>query len=407
LARELQEAAASGRERSVKKIWFAAVACGVMSMGKAAETPAGLQWVYQYLLATSWTERELAPVTERIIKDELPNTQISDVAAEVLLARMGDGQFPLQNKLRLIRVLGADESGRYDALLTDILGKTTSSDVKKEAKSAIAGKPGATAYVPGSIDIRAIVNDMDAAALAAKPTSAQAEHLSQFPGGSIDELFEWAGRPQQIVSGQTRVSDGILIHIKVQRISFFYRGIGRVVYGYSSGFRREEDWLFQAVVADPLAFESEFSYRERAKELGMPDSPTLEMMQLVSGYTASMKNVVETNYRRESRPLEFMDTAAEILATQFKTANDPVTVDMYAWICRLLTMHGGQRYAAIVQRVASETPDSKLKRFAELPIEPTTEVPAEPYVPGTISLAAQRAKYPALYPESTFQSGRL
>jgi hypothetical protein len=34
-------------------------------------------------------------------------------------------------------------------------------------------------------------------------------------------------------------------------------------------------------------------------------------------------------------------------------------------------------------------------------------LPQEPYVPGTISLAAQRTKYPSLYPDSTFQSGRL
>ena len=103
-------------------------------------------------------------------------------------------------------------------------------------------------------------------------------------------MFEWAGRPHQIVSGQTRVSDGLLIHIKFQRVTFFYRGVGRVVYGYNG---------------------------------------------------------------------------------------------------------------------KKDTDDSKLRRFAILPIEKTDEVPAAPYVPGTIALAAQRAKYPSLYPESTFQSGRL
>jgi hypothetical protein len=177
-----------------------------------------------------------------------------------------------------------------------------------------------------------------------------------------------------------------------------------VVFGYN---RAKGDWLFQAVVADPLAFEQEFSYRDRAAELGLPDAPTLEMTQLVSGYLASLKNVVVVNYRRAARPLEFMDTSAEILATQFASAADPVTVDSYAWICRLLTMHGGRRYAAILKHVAAETDDPKLARFAQLPIEPTAEVPAEPYLPGTLSLAAQRAKYPPLYPDSTFQAGQL
>ncbi len=64
-------------------------------------------------------------------------------------------------------------------------------------------------------------------------------------------------------------------------------------------------------------------------------------------------------------------------------------------------------YAAVLARVAKGTDDPKLRRFAMLPIEKTDDVPAASYVPGTISLVAQRAKYPSLYPESTYQSGRL
>jgi len=84
-----------------------------------------------------------------------------------------------------------------------------------------------------------------------------------------------------------------------------------------------------------------------------------------------------------------------------------VELDMYAWISRLLTSHGGPRYASILRRVAAETDVTKLKRFAQLPAEPGAAAPAEPYVVGTISLATQRAKYPPLYPDSTFQSGVL
>ena len=264
-------------------------------------------------------------------------------------------------------------------------------------------KTGVVGYVPGTIDSHTIVDEMDAAALAAIPATEQAIHIAAFPGGTFDQLFDWAGRPHQIVSGQMRVGDGV-INVKVQHISFFYRGLGRVIYDYSTA---KGSWVFQVFVADPLAFEQEFSYRDRAQELGLPDDPTLEMIQLASGHAGAIKNVLERNYQRESRPLEFMDTAAEILATQFRSAADPLTIDMHAWICRLLTMHGGQRYAAILKRVTTETPSSKLRRFAQLPIEPTDEVPAVPYLPGTISLAAQRKKYPPLYPDSTFTNGRL
>lgn len=373
-----------------------------------AVAPPGRLWTYQYLLATSYTERELAPITEHIVHHpELQVPAIGDVASETLLARFDDRDFPLQNKLRLIRAIGAMRSTRYATVLDRLDARATREDARNELRGARKDMRGtAAAYVPGTVDIHALVDAVTAAALAAKPTTEQGRHLAAFPGGSIDDLFAWAGRPHQIVSGQTRVTDGLLIHVKIQRIAFFYRGLGRVVYGYDNG-TENKGWQFQAVVADPLAFEQEFAYRDRATPLGMPDDRTLEMMQLVSGYTASMKNVVEVSYHRDSRPLEFVDTAAEILATQFRTADDPVKVDMYAWICRLLAQRGGQRYAAILRHVAAQTPDAKLKRFAQLPLENTNGVPTEPYVPGTIALDTQRAKYPPLYPESTFQSGRL
>jgi hypothetical protein len=388
----------------MRRILFALVA--VACADASAQIPAGRLWTYQYLLATSLTERELAPITEHIVHDpNLQEPELGDFAAEALLARWDDIHFPLPNKLRLVRVVGSMESKRYDTVLDQLDARATRDDAKKELRDARKNRKNtAAAYVPGTLDIHAIVREVDASALAAKPTTEQGKHLADFKGGSIEDLFAWAGKPQQIVSGQTRVSDGLLIHVKIQRISFFYRGLGRVVYGYNQNM---DEWQFQSVVADPLAFEQEFSYRDRAAELGLPDEATLDMMQLVSNYTASMKNVVERNYHRERRPPEFMDTAAEILAKQFQTAKDPVTVDTYAWICRLLTQYGGDRYAAILETVAAQTRDDKLRRFAKLPIQAGSVLPQEPYLPGTISLDAQRAKYPSLYPDSTFQSGRL
>lgn len=374
--------------------------------GASAQVPAGRLWTYQYLLVTSVTERELAPISEHIFHDgTLQVPELGDYAAEVLLARWDDSNYPLQNKLRLVRVVGAMGSARYNDVLDQLMARATLDEAKSELRDARKkGKEAAPSYVPGSLDIQAIVRETEAAALAAKPTTDRGRHLSAFRGGSIDELFEYAGKPHQVVSGQTRVSDGLLIHVKIQRISFFYRGLGRVVYGYKE---KADEWQFQAVVADPLAFEQEFSYRDRATELGLPDDASLEMMQLVSNYTASMKNVVEQRHRRGNPSLEFTDTAAEVLARQFQTARDPVTIDMYAWICRLLTQYGGNRYVAVLETVASQTSDPKLKRFANLPIQPDSKLPQDAYVPGTISLDAQRAKYPPLYPDSTYQSGRL
>lgn len=374
-----------------------------------ADVPPGRLWTYQYLLVTSNTERELAPITEHIVHDpDLQEPEIGDFAAQVLLTRYDDPGYPWKNKLRLIRVIAAMQSKRYDTVLALLEAKTPADDDEARKELKIARKKArnaADAYVPGTVDIQAIVREMDAAALAAQPTTEQGRHLAEFKGETIDELFAWAGKPQQIASGQTRVSDGLLVQVKIQRLAFFYRGLGRVVFRYDTG-PSDKGWLFNEVVADPLAFEQEMPYRAHPQDHGQPDEAHLEMIQLLSNDTEAMRKALELNNMRGARPIEFMDTAAEILATQFKSAVDPAKVDAYAWICRLLAEHGGPRYAAILQRVAAEASDSKLRRHAEQKIEPTAEYSAEPYVPGTISLDAQRARYPSLYPESTFQNNR-
>jgi hypothetical protein len=371
----------------------------------AAAASPGRVWAYKYVLATARTERELAPITEHLIAERgLRERDLVDFAAEVLLANVADTSYPLENKFRLIRVLKAAKSPRYEATLDRIVALRNTKEIAAAVKSArVNNRNGEPQYVPGSVDIQAIVAEMDAAALAARPTTAQGEHLAGFRGQTIDDLLEWAGRPQQIVMGQTRVTDGMLIVVKVQRLSFFYRGLGRAVFGYQG----KKGWKFQAVVADPLAFEQEFSYRDRARELGMPDTATLAMIQLASGHAAAMKIAVEGAYRRGTASREFIDTASEILATQYASTDDPFRLDVYAWICRLLADRGGPRYATVLYQVEKGTRDEKLRRYAGLPVQPTNEVPVVQYQPGTISLAAQRAKYPSPYPGSNYESGHL
>jgi hypothetical protein len=377
----------------------------LLPIAHAADPPADLIWVYEYLLATADTEHELAIVTDRITFRELPHTALSDFAAEVLVEHLDDPNYQTGNQALLVNLLTATKSDRYVDVIARVRKETKDQTVRRVARESAKTPPRyhQNPFVPGSVDIKTIVSDMKTAALAAKPTAEQANHLSDFPGGSVTELIAWAGRPQQITSLQVSITGGIL-PVKVQQIGFLYRGIGRVTFGNSEDQPFSRDWLFTSFDADPLAFEQDFPYRAHAAEAGLPDDATLEMMQLTSGSALAMRRSAQINYRRPSPSLEFMDTAAEILATQFQTAQDDASIDAYSWICRVLSGHGGQRYAAILARVAAETPDGKLKRYASLPVEAGGAAPAEPYVTGTVSLGALRAKYPSPYPPAARSS---
>jgi len=102
----------------MKELAFALLLGGGLSIDATAQTTARV-WTYQYLLATAQTERELAPIAEHLVQvKQLHIPALTDFAAEVLLARVGEPGFPIKNKLRLIRVLGTDKSPRYTAVLT-------------------------------------------------------------------------------------------------------------------------------------------------------------------------------------------------------------------------------------------------------------------------------------------------
>ena len=119
-----------------------------------------------------------APITEHIVKDAtLHGADIMDFAAEVLLARIGDPRFPQQNKLRLIRVLGAAGSPRYNTVLLRVWEQLRNEDVVKEHAPRPTGRRSRLGGLRTRIDRHpGIVAVVDASALAAKPTTAQGEH---------------------------------------------------------------------------------------------------------------------------------------------------------------------------------------------------------------------------------------
>ena len=60
-----------------------------------------------------------------------------------------------------------------------------------------------------------------------------------------------------------------------------------------------------------------------------------------------------------------------------------------------------------LDKVATGTRIPKLRKYAELPQEQTNNRNNVPYIEGTVSLEAMRAKYPPLYPQRQFTSGQI
>jgi hypothetical protein len=165
--------------------------------------------------------------------------------------------------------------------------------------------------------------------------------------------------------------------------------------------------LFQSAAVDPLAFEAFMPYRARAAEFGLPDDTAIRMAQLLSRNLPAMRIVLEESYGLAQVPVEFLDTAAEILAQGWKTPGDEVAEDVYAWTIRLLTIKGGPRYAPLLAQIAEETQSLKLRKWARLTVQKPAGIPRTRYIAGSVVLTEMAARYPSPYPGVTYTNGRL
>lgn len=357
-------------------------------------------WSVRYMLIGGTSDSELFLATEEVAsRSSLRTPEMQELLAEVLAEIRARNLPAQQSALNIVRVLAAaPDAGRYQAVIAAQKGFLTIKGAAPFLKRYLAAhpKPKGEQFVPGKIDLASLRKQQVEAALAARPTEAQAraraKALRALPKeSSMDQLFAAAGTPTHVLPRDTRAAMR-LANIDVRQMVFYYRGVGRISFEVW-----RDTWKPLVVDIDPLAFEDQMPYRRDAAALGMPDDARLAMMQLLSGKPYAMRISAIAVHRMEKPSPEYLDTAAEVLLTTHYQARDEMSVDAYSWLCNVLDHHGPVRYAAVLKRVSKETADPKLRRYANVVM--AAKGPKRPaYVPGTVSLEAQRAKYPTIYP---------
>ncbi len=360
-------------------------------------------WAYQYVLVNTNDLFQVVPFIRAVRADKtLRQDVLLDYMAEVAISRQAQNKSEDYARKEIVEALGRYGGPRYEMVLRKIAADWAPSLARSSAEMFVRGsaKPTATQYIPGALDFKALREEYAAAALAAPaPSEEAARHLAEFKrGGTIDELFAWAGKPQAVSSRFPHSPVG-----NFERLAFYYRGLGRVVFSNL----HHDGWTADAVIVDPLAFEAQMPYRENAVKHGQPDDATLAMIQLVSDTSVALRLVIDSIEEKDTATQEFMDTAAELLLAQKSAVLDERSADTYAWICQLLRRDGGPRYANVLEIVAVSTPVEHLRKHASAAVNADKNPTAPPYVPGSISIAAERAKYPSIYPNRKFTAGAL
>lgn len=385
----------------MKKLLLLAALCGGCYVAPAVAAEDTRIWAYKYVLATSEHPREFATILEHLDNEpQLREVGLVDYLAEVLWAIDKKRDRPnVELKEMLGRYLREHGGPRYLTVFRE-LQKTNApgTPVRIFADKIVRKNEDTTVeqYALGTVNLPALREQFSADALAAQPTEEQAHKMAQLPvDADFDALISQIGKPQYIGSGQLRLGDRILLDVHIQRMVFYYRGLGRVSFSYQNG----RGWIARDREVDPDAFEDLMPYREHAAQLGLPSDEAVGLTQLLSGHAMAVKYAAETRTRRGGATPQIMDAAAQLLLETHTTIVEPRMVDAHAWICRLLVTHGGPRYNDVLATVATGATSKKLQKFAELPWEKSAPKTGEPYVPGSVSLAGLRAKYPPLYPQ--------
>lgn len=361
-----------------------------------------LYWTYQYVIATSDEELSVAQLVFDLpeMHPEMCDREMLDLLAEFLAnANVNDPGYRAGLK-EVFSILEMRDAARYRTVAEQVAKKAQDSAIRSLAGSyARSHKENVPQYLPGTIDRAALRRQYALDALAAHHPADLALSLTTLPlNGGVDRQFVVAGKPDAVVGYQRRMTDGLFVHIRTPYMFHYYRGIGRVTYQYKNGI----GWLMRKVTINPLAFEPVMPYRDFAAEFKLPDDESLEMTMLLSGDGPSVQTAAQRNHDRpKPAPTPIMDTAAELLLAKYQSPLEANQRDAYGWICRLLSMKGGPRYAQVLTTVEAGAADEKLRRYAALKIEAAQGANPAPYVPGSVNLQELAAVYPVPYPSIT------
>ena len=388
--------------RYIVTLAFASALTGY-STAAAAEDLSPSADCYQYLLA-HWTPRvSIEPILDGISADPSTGNQTSlDQVAEFLVQHLEDPQFSMEDAKATLGLLTRTRSGRYRLVMTQVIKAPVPVVLKEMAREYVAENKSLTVdqYVSGTVDFSALREQYLRAALAVQPTDERSRALDAMrPGESMEKLIALLSPPQHVGAGYARVSRTLIF----RRLLLYYRGAGRAVFALDE----KDGWHFQAAVADPLAFEPLMPYRARAAEFSLPDDTYIGIAQITSRGMPAIRAAIEDSYRHPQVPVDFLDAAAEVLASNWQNSDDEIVEDTCAWIMRLLRKKGGLRYATLLNDIETRSHSLKLKKWASLTLGKVDGVPRAGYVAGSIPLEAWAKKYPSPYPDVTYINGRL
>jgi hypothetical protein len=122
--------------------------------------------------------------------------------------------------------------------------------------------------------------------------------------------------------------------------------------------------------------------------------------RLVNGGFVTLRDVAKNMFDAGITNTEVLDVAAEVLLQKYPRAgDDPDAVDGMAWMCKALGKSDNGRYRAVLEKVEKDSSaHRKLRGYCEEAADSLPRKAADPYIAGTVNLAALREPGSAVTP---------
>jgi len=211
--------------------------------------PAGQRYIEQMTQGGMTSVKQAA---QSMYNTRETNTQVLDVAAEVLLQNYSHASDP-DALAWVAKALGKSHNGRYYSVLKEVVDSKTNKKLRKHAASALKEIGGASGdqYVKGSVNLQTAGQSRKPAsspsaknktannAAAAAPAKAYANGLDVLRNGmSMQEAFDLVGPPTS-TSARATGKAWIPFNYKgsdLVRSYALYKGKGRIVFSTASRY---------------------------------------------------------------------------------------------------------------------------------------------------------------------------
>lgn len=347
--------------------------------------------IYQHAMVMADENSLRTSLTSTLLEiADILEVEVTDTAAELLLENYDNSSFTNDAIFWYAKLLAGTKNPRYRKVLEEVAFRSMDINISKRMHEYIGefddGFP--TQYKKGSIDLGSLREQYVNKAKSAWPTTNKTKIDAVNRRTTITEMIEILGYPDHVNVGRKFGMAGC-------RLYFYYRGKGRIEYLFE-----RRGWRQKQVVSDPLAFELNLPYYNSPNQQNNKIDKKIAMAMLLDEGEFAAREILRWQFEHGNADQEFLDTAAELLLTDYQAQWKIRDVDTNAWICKVLAELGGPRYKEVLQSVADGTSSIKLTNFAETPINEARVIEglsSELYIEGQIDLEKQKISYPSPY----------